>query len=81
MRQILLAEDEDGLTFLHWAARVRSAAVFRFLLAEFPADLVLQIVSVRNKWSHTVLHQAAQNDKHEDVILCLLEYIYKQPGK
>ena len=73
--EILLTQSGWGRTFLHRAVEDRSADTVRRVLAEIPVDVGLQILSVRDKDSQTVLHYAARNSRHEDKIQTILEYL------
>ena len=76
-----------GRTFLHSASEFKSAACVRDMLAELDKllpDVTLQLLTARDKYGWSVLHRAARNEKHDDTIKFLLEFIlqkYQQTGE
>lgn len=78
IQEILLYQDKWGCTFLHWAAEYLSPSDLRPVL-EVP-DLVRQIWSVTDDSGQTVLHEAASNEIHTDLLLFLLEILKNESG-
>lgn len=76
VEKVLFSCDEGNRTFLHKAARWRTPAVARLLLeADIPLDVKKRLIFVKDTDTQTVLHRAARNDRHKDMLLVLLEFI------
>lgn len=84
VEMIFLIKNAKQRTFLHWAAEKRSAAVFNLLLepqSPIPQSLMKQLVYVEDENGEHVLHKAARNDKHPDVLPLLMKFNQTLPGK
>lgn len=72
-----LSQDEWENTFLHYAVEFRSTATVNSLLSVIPPHLITYLLFVRGRENQTVLHRAIQNEKHDNLIRVLLEFIEK----
>lgn len=71
--QLMVIQDNNGETVLHWAAFDVSAQVTRVLLEYCPKDLLYRLLVIKNNYGNTVLHQAAVCG-NDQVVKIILEY-------
>lgn len=72
---MILTEDKDGYTVLHYAAGLGSAEVMGYLLSELPLESVRQLMKMGGLYDGTPLIYATRNQRDVGVIKQLIEFI------